>query len=154
VCVCVCVCVYGCPVWYPGQNKRIAPLSFFQEYRKRRLQYLQHSHLRWTAIRRRWAYHHVCSISLSRHFGKTHATSRIIYLRCLRYLSGDKAWMICMYVWVWLCAWTKSANAAGTNGSTCLPKYRGVDSLAVSALAVRSWKPSNVDRSSHAWPKK
>jgi hypothetical protein len=36
----------------------IAPLPFFHGCRKRRLTYYQHSHLIWTAYRRRWAYHH------------------------------------------------------------------------------------------------
>jgi hypothetical protein len=44
-------------VWCSGQNKRIAPLSFFHGCRNRRLKDWQHLHLRWTAIGRRWTYH-------------------------------------------------------------------------------------------------
>jgi hypothetical protein len=39
-----------------GQNKRIAPFPFFHGCRKR-IMSKQRSHLRWTAIRWRWAYH-------------------------------------------------------------------------------------------------
>jgi hypothetical protein len=42
-------------VWYPGQNKRIAPDSSMDAIKSEKRN--NSIHLSWTAIRRRWAYH-------------------------------------------------------------------------------------------------
>jgi hypothetical protein len=85
-------------VWCPGQNKRLAPPSFFYGCRKGRLKEKKHSHLKWTAIRRRY---HLSQKYQSNNMSAVFFKAKPFcvseeYLICLWYHIWDNAWLVCL----------------------------------------------------------